>query len=205
VEGIQGIGGIYVPDPAFLEALQTLCSKYGSLLILDEIQSGYGRSGRFFAFQYSTVEPDIVSMAKGMGNGFPIGGILIHPRIAARKGMLGTTFGGNHLACAAGIAVLDVIEQEDLVGNAQRIGEILFTQLKSIGLFREVRGRGLMIGLQMDQVIAPLRKKLLFEQHIFAGSAANPNTLRLLPPLNIAEEHCRQLLHGLDVAIRMGR
>jgi len=202
VEGIQGIGGIYVPNPGFLEALQMLCRQHGSLLILDEIQSGYGRSGRFFAFQHSQVEPDIISMAKGMGNGFPIGGILIHSDLPAKKGMLGTTFGGNHLACAAGIAVLEVMRQENLVGNAEKMGNFLLSQLKSAGLFEEVRGKGLMIGLQMNQAAAPVRKKLLFEKQVFVGSAAQPDTLRLLPPLGIEESHCKQLVEALTAVLK---
>lgn len=202
VEGIQGIGGVYVPDPAFLEALAPLCRQAGSLLILDEIQSGYGRSGRFFAFQHSQVEPDIISVAKGMGNGFPIGGILIHPKLEAKSGMLGTTFGGNHLACAAGIAVLDVIKEEGLMQNADRMGALLIDKLKATGLFREVRGKGLMIGLQMDQPTGPMRKALLFEEHIFTGSASDPNTVRLLPPLSIDEVAVDRLLAGITAVCK---
>ncbi len=197
VEGIQGIGGVYVPDAAFLEALAPLCKAQGALLILDEIQSGYGRSGRFFAFQHSRVEPDIVSVAKGMGNGFPIGGILIHPHLEAKMGMLGTTFGGNHLACAAGIAVLDVLEAEGLVEQAAKLGAVLIERLKASQLFREVRGKGLMIGLQMEVPTAPLRKELLFKHHIFTGSASDPTTIRLLPPLSIDESAIDRLLEAL--------
>lgn len=196
VEGIQGIGGIYVPDPAFLEALEPLCHAHDTVLILDEIQSGFGRTGKFFAFQYSNVTPDIVSMAKGMGNGFPIGGILIHPRFAAQAGMLGTTFGGNHLACAAGIAVLDVIEKEDLLNNAREVGEWLMQELAATGLFTEVRGHGLMIGLQLDYATGPMRKQLLLEHHVFTGSASDPNIVRLLPPLGITREQCQVLIES---------
>lgn len=202
VEGIQGIGGVYVPDPAFLEALTPLCHAHAALLILDEIQSGYGRSGRFFAFQHSQVEPDIISVAKGMGNGFPIGGVLIHPKLEAKMGMLGTTFGGNHLACAAGIAVLDVIKEERLMENATRMGTLLMEKLSATGFFREVRGKGLMIGLQMDQTTGPLRKTLLFEEHIFTGSASDPNTIRLLPPLSIDEAAVEQLLQGISTTCK---
>ncbi len=194
IEGIQGIGGIYVPDPAFLAALPALCQEYNTVLILDEIQSGYGRSGKFFAYQHAGLTPDIISVAKGMGNGFPLGGILIHPRFAAKKGMLGTTFGGNHLACAAGIAVLDVIKNEDLIHQSATVGNWLIQELKASQLFTEVRGHGLMIGLQLTQAAAPLRKALLFEHGIFTGSAADPNTIRLLPPLNISRAQCTQLI-----------
>lgn len=202
VEGIQGIGGVYVPDPAFLEALSPLCHAQGTLLILDEIQSGYGRSGQFFAFQHSQVEPDIISVAKGMGNGFPIGGILIHPKLEAKMGMLGTTFGGNHLACAAGIAVLDVIKEEALMQNATKMGTLLMEKLSATGFFREVRGKGLIIGLQMDQASGPLRKALLFEEHIFTGSASDPNTIRLLPPLSIDKTAVERLLEGLTTVCK---
>ena len=200
IEGIQGIGGIHVPDAAYLEALPDLCHEHGALLILDEVQSGYGRSGKFFAFQHSRVRPDIVTMAKGMGNGFPIGGVLIAPEIAAKPGMLGTTFGGSHLACAAGIAVLDVIEQEGLLHNATVQGNYLMDALRGSGSFREVRGLGLMIGLQMDEPIAGLRKRLLFEDHVFTGSAKDPNTIRLLPPLNITREECERVVAKLLAA-----
>ncbi|MFK8163114.1 MAG: aspartate aminotransferase family protein [Lewinella sp.] len=201
IEGIQGVHGIYVPEPDFLEALPDLCHAHGAVLILDEVQSGYGRTGEFFAFQHSKVQPDIVSMAKGMGNGFPIGGVLIHPSFEAKKGMLGTTFGGSHLACAAGIAVLDVIKQEDLLTNAQKMGAYLMEQMAATGLFTEIRGYGLMIGLQMTEPIAPLRKKLLFEQGVFTGSSKDPNTIRLLPPLNVTQEQCDVLIGAFKEAL----
>lgn len=201
IEGIQGVHGIYVPEPDFLEALPDLCHAHGAVLILDEVQSGYGRTGEFFAFQHSKVQPDIVSMAKGMGNGFPIGGVLIHPSFKAKKGMLGTTFGGSHLACAAGIAVLDVIKQEDLLTNAQKMGAYLMEQMAATGLFTEIRGYGLMIGLQMTEPIAPLRKKLLFEQGVFTGSSKDPNTIRLLPPLNVTQEQCDVLIGAFKEAL----
>ncbi|HMO41716.1 MAG TPA: aminotransferase class III-fold pyridoxal phosphate-dependent enzyme, partial [Saprospiraceae bacterium] len=182
IEGIQGVGGIYVPDVTFLESLQTLCKTYNVVLILDEVQSGYGRSGRFFAFQYANIEPDLITIAKGMGNGFPIGGVLIHPKFEAKYGLLGTTFGGNHLACAAGLSVLETIENEHLIANAATIGDYLMTQLAQLDGVVEVRGRGLMIGVEFNFPTADLRKHLLYKQHVFVGSASNPNVIRLLPP-----------------------
>ena len=202
IEGIQGIGGIHVPDAQYLEALPGLCHDNGALLILDEVQSGYGRSGKFFAFQYSRVRPDIVSIAKGMGNGFPIGGVLIAPEIEAKYGILGTTFGGSHLACAAGIAVLDVIEREHLLENATELGKYLKKELTDTGLFREVRGEGLMIGLDMDEPIGELRKELLFRHHVFTGSAKSANTIRLLPPLNVTRQECDELLAAFAAALQ---
>lgn len=186
VEGIQGVGGIHVASPVFLEGLRTLCDKYGTFLILDEVQSGFGRSGQFFAFQHSKVRPDIVTMAKGMGNGFPVGGMLIHPRVQAVKGRLGTTFGGNHLACAATLAVLEVLEHDHLIENSTQVGNYLRSQLAAIPGILEVRGKGLMIGIEMKQPIAALRKNLLFSHQVFTGNASLANTLRLLPPLNIS-------------------
>ncbi len=187
VEGIQGIGGIHVPTKEFLQGLKLLAEKYGSLLILDEIQSGYGRSGKFFAYQYSDVQPDIVTMAKGMGNGFPIGGVLIQPEIKPWSGMLGTTFGGNHLACAAGIAVLDVIKNEKLVENAEFIGNYIMKKLAEISSDYEIRGLGLMIGIEFKFPIKDLRNKLLFEHGIFTG-VSGQNIIRLLPPLSLTIE-----------------
>ncbi|NJC27812.1 aspartate aminotransferase family protein [Neolewinella antarctica] len=201
IEGIQGVHGIYVPEPAFLEALPDLCHDNGAVLILDEVQSGYGRTGKFFAFQYSSVKPDIIAMAKGMGNGFPIGGVLIHPSFEAKAGMLGTTYGGSHLACAAGIAVLDVIEREDLLVNATEMGHYLTERMTATGFFTEVRGYGLMIGLQMDRPIAPLRKKLLFDHDVFTGSSKDPNTIRLLPPLNVTRAQCDDLIAAFVAAL----
>ena len=187
IEPIQGIAGIFVAEIEFMQQLQTLCSKHGVLLIADEIQSGYGRSGKFFAHQYSNIKPDIIVMAKGMGNGFPIGGILISPHIEAKKGMLGTTYGGNHLACAAAIAVLDVIREENLIDNVVDVGAYLLEQLKDCDGIKEVRGKGLMIGVQLEPKYAELRNKLLFENYIFTGGSKN-NVLRLLPPLSISKE-----------------
>jgi acetylornithine aminotransferase len=198
IEGIQGIGGIHIPDVAFLQKISSLCQASNTILILDEIQSGYGRSGSFFAFQKSGIQPDIISMAKGMGNGFPIGGILLHPRFKAKHGLLGTTFGGSHLACAAGIAVLEVIRDEQLMENAAVSGQLLLNELKNSALpgVVEVRGEGLMIGIEFDYNTAALRKKLLMDNHIFTGSSSDPNTIRLLPSLSVGENEIDQLLDG---------
>ncbi|MDX1941863.1 MAG: aminotransferase class III-fold pyridoxal phosphate-dependent enzyme, partial [Saprospiraceae bacterium] len=198
---IQGIGGIYVPDPIFLKALESLCEQYNTVLILDEIQSGYGRSGQFFAFQYTDIQPDIITVAKGMGNGFPIGGVLIHPKFEAKYGMLGTTFGGNHLACAAGLAVLEVIEGENLIENAANVGNYLIEQLNNFDGVREVRGQGLMIGVEFDFPTADLRKKLLFEEKVFVGSASNANVIRLLPPLSLSKDEAGLFLEKLEKAL----
>ncbi len=186
VEGIQGVGGIQVPDGEFLLGLSQLAQEYGAKLILDEVQSGYGRTGKFFAHQYvEGLKPDLITVAKGMGNGFPIGGVLIHPDIKASHGLLGTTFGGNHLACAAGLAVLEVMEEENLMEAAQKNGEWLIQELNNIQGITEVRGRGLMIGFDMEVEAAPVRKTLIHEYRTFTGSSAGKHTIRLLPPLNI--------------------
>lgn len=193
IEGIQGVAGIFVPEDGFLLELRTLCDKYGSKLILDEIQSGYGRSGKFFAHQYSGVRPDIITTAKGMGNGFPIGGVLISPDIKAEYGMLGTTFGGNHLACTAALAVLDVIEEEKLVENAARMGEFFEEAFKGDGAIKEYRGRGLMIGLELKPEHIGLRDRLLFEKHFFTG-AAGASVIRLLPSLTISRKTAKSFV-----------
>ena len=193
VEGIQGIGGINIPDSDFLTGLETLTKKYGSLLIIDEIQSGYGRSGKFFAFQYAGINPDIITMAKGMGNGFPVGGILIQPDIQPWHGMLGTTFGGNHLACAAAIAVLDVIENEKLVENALQVGQYISEKLAAFSNDYEVRGLGLMIGIELKFPVKELRQKLLFEHLIFTGFSGQ-NIVRLLPPLTLSFEQADEFI-----------
>lgn len=185
IEGIQGVAGIYEPTSEFLSGLRTLCDKYGCLLILDEIQSGYGRTGRFFAHQHHGIRADIVTMAKGMGNGFPIGGVLISPTIKAEYGMLGTTFGGNHLACTAAIAVLDIIENEHLIENAAGIGEYFKEALSGSKALKEYRGKGLMIGLEIKDEYKGLRDRLLFERHFFTG-AAGAQVIRLLPSLTIS-------------------
>ncbi|WP_421763369.1 aspartate aminotransferase family protein [Ekhidna sp.] len=188
VEGIQGISGVHIPSDAFMKKIEKLCSKYGAAFIVDEIQSGYGRTGKFFAHQYADVNPDIITVAKGMGNGFPIGGVLVNPNISPWMGMLGTTFGGSHLACAAGLAVLDVLEQEELIKNAFEAGEYLMDQLKGIDSIQEVRGRGLMIGIDLPVPGKEIREQLLFDHHIFIGSSSKPNTIRILPPLTITQE-----------------
>ena len=187
IEGIQGVAGIYEPDAQFLQEVSSLCKKHSAALILDEVQSGYGRTGKFFAHQHSGVVPDIITTAKGMGNGFPIGGVLVAPHIKPSYGMLGTTFGGNHLACTAALAVLKVMEEENLIENARAIGEYLIAELSKLPVFKEVRGRGLMIGLELNPGYETLRDKLLFEEHIFTGGAG-ANVIRLLPPLNITKE-----------------
>lgn len=202
IEGIQGVAGIHEPLPEFLVQLQEACHANGTLLILDEIQSGYGRSGRFFAHQYAAgVRPDIITCAKGIANGFPAAAVLIAPNIPARKGMLGTTFGGNHLACAAAIAVLDVIEQEHLVENAATVGEYLISELKKISRVTDVRGRGLMIGFEVEGFTgSELRKKLLFEHHIFTGGAGQL-TVRLLPALSLSMTEAEHFIAEFKKAI----
>ncbi|MCK3682676.1 aminotransferase class III-fold pyridoxal phosphate-dependent enzyme [Maribellus sp. YY47] len=197
VEGIQGIGGIRVPDMNFLQQLKKLTEKYVAALIIDEIQSGYGRSGRFFAFQYAGIKPDIITMAKGMGNGFPIGGVLIQPEIEPWYGMLGTTFGGNHLACAAAIAVLDVIQNEKLVENSEKTGNYLMEALAAIDGDFEVRGKGLMIGIEFPFPIAEIRKRLLFDYGIFTG-VSGQNIIRLLPPLGLTISQANEFLAAFE-------
>lgn len=187
MEGIQGVAGIYEPEDGFVHGLRNLCDKYGCLLILDEIQSGYGRTGKFFAHQHCGVRADIITTAKGMANGFPIGGVLISPAVKAEYGMLGTTFGGNHLACTAALAVLDIIENEHLVENAAKIGGYFSEAFKGDAALQEYRGRGLMIGLQLKDDYAGLRDRLLFEKRFFTG-AAGASVIRLLPSLTISEE-----------------
>ena len=182
IEGIQGVGGIQLPTDEFMQALRQTCTDHNTVLILDEIQSGYGRSGKFFAHQYNGIKADIITVAKGIANGFPMAGVLISPMFTPVYGQLGTTFGGNHLACSAALAVLDVIEQEDLVENAAQVGDFLMTELKKFPQIKDVRGRGLMIGLEFGEPIKELRLKLLKEQHVFTG-VSGTNVLRLLPPL----------------------
>jgi acetylornithine/N-succinyldiaminopimelate aminotransferase len=199
IEPIQGVGGIIMPSDDFLRGLAALCQQYGVLLIADEVQCGYGRSGKFFAHQWAGIQPDIISVAKGMGNGFPIGGILIAPTLKASYGLLGTTFGGNHLACAAALAVLEVIEQEHLVEHARTLGDYLRTELLANAGAEEIRGRGLMVGIKYDFPIKEVRDKLLAEYHIFVGNASDPTVLRLLPPLNITKEEVDRFLQALYV------
>ena len=201
IEGIQGIAGIYEPTNEFLQFLEKECKATDTVLILDEIQSGYGRSGDFFSFQPSGIQPDIISMAKGMGNGFPIGGILIAERFKPSYGMLGTTFGGSHLACAAGIAVLEVMKSENLVANTKQIGQYLIDELSTIEQVKEVRGRGLMIGVEMAEPIAALRNKLVNEFQIFTGNSSVPTVLRLLPSLTVTQQEANEFLAGFKKAL----
>lgn len=201
IEGIQGIGGIHTPEPSFLELLRKRCTETGTVLILDEIQSGYGRSGKFFAHQYTDVKADIITVAKGMGNGFPIGGVLISPLFEAKYGMLGTTFGGNHLGCAAAIAVLDIIKDENLVENAATLGQYIIEELKKMPQIKEVRGNGLMIGLEFEETIKPLRTALLFEHHIFTG-VSGAKIVRLLPPLNLTKAQADHFLTTLKSLLK---
>ena len=193
IEGIQGVGGVRLPDDEFLRGLRQACSDTGTVLILDEIQSGYGRSGRFFAHQYSGIRPDLVTVAKGIGNGFPMSGLLISPMFEAVYGQLGTTFGGNHLACAAALAVLDVIEQEHLVENAAVVGQMLMDACREIPRIKEVRGRGLMIGLEFDEPVKEIRQRLLYQEHVFTG-VSGTQVLRLLPPLCLSRQQAESFI-----------
>ena len=202
VEFIQGVGGLDQATADFFEQLDVLCKANNTLFIADEVQSGYGRSGKFFAFQYYKVTPDIISIAKGMGNGFPIGGILIHPTIEAKFGMLGTTFGGNHLACVAGLSVLNVIEDENLMDNVKTISDYFIKIAKTIPQIKNSKGRGLMLGLEFDFEVSDLRKKLIYDYHIFTGGAANKKLLRILPPLNVKKEHIDQFFEALIAALQ---
>ncbi|MEA4986153.1 [LysW]-aminoadipate semialdehyde transaminase [bioreactor metagenome] len=200
IEGIQGVGGIKVPDPVFLKELSEACKATGTILILDEIQSGYGRSGKFFAHQYAGIRPDLITVAKGMGNGYPIGGVLISPLFQASHGLLGTTFGGNHLACVAAIAVLDIMKAESLIQNAEKVGEYLLSELKKFPQIKEVRGQGLMIGLEFDEPVKEIRNRLLFEQKVFTG-ATGTHIIRLLPPLCLSMNDAKIFLEKLKSAL----
>ena len=193
IEGIQGVGGVVIPDSGFLQQLQELCNATDTTLILDEIQSGCGRSGKFFAHQWAGIKPDIITQAKGIGNGFPIGVVLISPKFQAVYGELGTTFGGNHLACAAAAAVLEVMEEENLLENVNRVGEYLMEELKKIDGIKEVRGRGLMIGIEFEEPIKEIRRRLLFEEHVFTG-VSGTNVIRLLPPLTLTMEQASDFM-----------
>lgn len=201
VEGIQGVAGIHCPTDDFLRGLRAAATETGTQLILDEIQSGYGRTGRFFAHQWAGIRADLITTAKGMGNGFPIGGVLIAPHYEARPGLLGTTFGGSHLACAAAIAVLETIEREGLVENAARVGEYLLKELHAMPSLKEIRGRGLMIGIEIAGSGPELRRRLLFERHIFTGGAG-ASTVRLLPALCLPRELADRFLAALRAEIR---
>ena len=190
IEGIQGVGGVQIPSATFLQQLQQLCNETDTTLILDEIQSGCGRSGKFFAHQWAGIKPDIITQAKGIGNGFPVGVVLISPKFQAVYGELGTTFGGNHLACAAVEAVLDVMENENLLDNVNKVGDWLLAELKKIDGIKEVRGQGLMIGIEFDEPVKDIRRRLLFEERVFTG-VSGMNTIRLLPPLTLTMEQAR--------------
>ncbi len=200
VEGIQGVGGIHVATDEFLRALRQRCNETGAILILDGVQCGYGRSGKFFSHQFSGIDADIISMAKGMGNGFPIGGILISPKFKASYGLLGTTFGGNHLACTAAVAVLDIMKEEGLMDNATRIGDYLMNGIRQIGGYKDLRGRGLMIGIEYEFPVDELRKTLLFKHRQFTG-VAGKNTIRLLPSLALGTDEADQFLEALSESI----
>ncbi|WP_257658442.1 aspartate aminotransferase family protein [Parapedobacter lycopersici] len=197
IEGIQGVGGIRVATDGFLRKIRALTTQYGSVFIADSVQCGYGRTGKFYSHDHAGIEADIYSMAKGMGNGFPIGGIAISPNIKPWYGMLGTTFGGNHLACAAALAVLEVIEQEQLIANAGRVGDYLVNELRKFDRVKEVRGRGLMIGIDLPEELAGVRKDLLAKNRIFTGEA-KPNVIRLLPALGITQAHADHFLEALQ-------
>ena len=201
IEGIQGVSGIHCPTDEFLRGLRAAATETSTQLVLDEIQSGYGRTGRFFAHQWAGIRPDLITMAKGMGNGFPIGGVLIAPHFEARPGLLGTTFGGSHLACAAAIAVLDVMEREKLVENAADTGEYLLGELRKADGPKEIRGRGLMIGIEIDGSGAEFRKKLLFGKHVFTGGAG-ASTVRLLPALCLTRELADRFLNAFKELVR---
>ncbi len=201
IEGIQGVGGIRVPELEFLKELSAECKATGTILILDEVQSGYGRSGKFFAHQHAGIRPDLITVAKGMGNGFPVGAVLISPIFEASHGLLGTTFGGSHLACTAAISVLDIIKAEQLIINAEKIGQYLINELNKIPQIKEVRGMGLMIGIEFEKPVKEIRNKLLFEKKIFTG-ASGTNTIRLLPPLCLSKQDANLFLTSFKEIIQ---
>ncbi len=202
LEGIQGVGGIYEATPSFLRKIRSLCDQYNAVYVADSVQCGCGRTGQYYSHDWAGVSADIYSMAKGIGNGFPMGAISIAPKIQPVYGMLGTTFGGNPLACTAAIAVADVIKEENLIDNAKKMGDYLIAELRQLPGVKEVRGRGLMIGVELFEEAAPLRKKLIYDEHIFVGSAGNKNVFRLLPALNITPAHCDQLLNSLKKLLK---
>ncbi len=193
IEGIQGVGGIVQPTTEYMQELRTLCTQFNTILILDEIQSGYGRSGKFFAHQYAGIRPDLITVAKGIANGFPMSGLLISPQFKPVYGMLGTTFGGNHLACAAALAVLDVLEEEKLMENAASVGAYLMNELSALPQIKEVRGKGLMIGMEFDQPVKEIRSRLIFEEHVFTGGTGT-HIIRLLPPLTLTMDEANDFL-----------
>jgi len=197
IEGIQGVGGLDEGTTEFFQEVQKECNENNVLLILDEVQSGYGRSGEFFAFQHHHIQPDVITTAKGMGNGFPIGGVLISDKYKAKYGSLGTTFGGNHLACAAGIAVLDVMEKEKLMENVKEVFQYFSEEIKTVPQIKKVKGKGLMLGVEFDFEVGELRKKLIFDKYIFTGGSNNKNLLRILPPLSAKKEHVDLFINAL--------
>lgn len=201
IEGIQGVGGIMIPTQVFLSKIKELCEEYNAVLILDEVQSGYGRSGYFFAHQEFEIQPDIITIAKGMGNGFPIGGVLIHPKFEASNGLLGTTFGGNHLACAAAIAVLDVMKDESLLKNAQIMGDYIEHEIKDFPHIKSIRRKGLMIGIELDRDCSEVRKELLYGHHIFTGNSNDKSVLRILPALNIGKKETDLFIDALKAVL----
>ena len=201
IEGIQGVGGCRVPDPAFLQAASRMCKEHSVIFILDEVQSGYGRSGKFFAHQYAGIRPDVITAAKGMGNGFPVGGVLISPELKPWYGMLGTTFGGNYLACAASLAVLEIIEQEKLIENAAAVGGYLLNELASFSQVKALRGKGLMIGIEFEEPVVTLRKKMLFEEKIFTG-VTGTHVIRILPPLTLSHADASRFLETFSRVLK---
>ena len=201
IEGIQGVGGIQVPTTEFMQTLRTACDETNTVLILDEIQSGYGRSGKFFAHQYTGIRPDMITVAKGIANGFPMAGVLISPKFTPVYGQLGTTFGGNQLACAAALAVLDVMEADNLVENAAKVGSHLIEELKKFSHIKEVRGEGLMIGLEFNEPVKELRQQLLFDQKVFTG-VSGTNVIRLLPPLCLSMEEADEFISRLSKLLK---
>ncbi|WP_071134880.1 aspartate aminotransferase family protein [Millionella massiliensis] len=198
LEGIQGVGGIRIASDNYLRKIRSLCDQYGAVYIADGVQCGCGRTGKYYSHDWAGVNADIYTMAKGIGNGFPVAALSIAPHIAPKYGMLGTTFGGNHLACAAALAVTEVMVQDNLIDHAKQMGDYLLGELKKLPNIKEVRGKGLMIGVELNEESAPFRKKLLFDEHIFVGSSSNKNTFRLLPALNISKENCDRLLTSLN-------
>jgi acetylornithine aminotransferase len=201
IEGIQGVGGLDEGSTEFFKELEKACQKSGVFLILDEVQSGYGRSGAFFAFQHHHIKPDIITTAKGMGNGFPIGGVLISDKIEPKFGMLGTTFGGNHLACTAAISVLEIMESENLIAHVNEVSNYFLKQIKAIAQIKKVKGKGLMLGLEFDFEVAELRKKLIMEKHIFTGGSNNKKLLRILPPLSITKNQINKFVIALKTLL----
>ena len=202
IEGIQGVGGIVLPTEEMFQTLKKLCSENEVILIMDEVQSGYGRSGKFFAHQEFDIQPDLITVAKGMGNGFPIGGVLISPKFKASNGLLGTTFGGNHLACAAAIAVLEIIRNENLMENSEKMGSYIESKIQKFYHIKNIRRRGLMIGIELDQPCAEIRSNLLTKHHVFTGNSNDPNVIRILPALNITEKETDLFIQALETVLQ---